>query len=198
MKKIVFLAVLMCPLAGFAQHFVAGVRVTIAPPALRLEVVPQPPSLRHQWVAGYWAWHAGRQVWIEGHWTLPPAPGYVWQPASWENRGGVWFFYEGYWRPADAPDPGAVYQPPPPPGRAEIVETAPPAPIEEVRPPLPFPDALWIPGYWDWNGLRHVWVAGRWSARPPGYVWEDYRWKHRRDGKWEHKHGHWHPHDDDD
>src|SRR6266851_4587441 len=129
MKKLVFLAVLMCPLAGFAQHFVAGVRVTIAPPALRLEVVPQPPSLRHQWVAGYWAWHAGRQVWIEGHWTLPLAPGYVWQPASWENRGGVWFFYEGYWRAADAPDPGAVYQPPPPPGRAEIVETAPPAPM---------------------------------------------------------------------
>jgi hypothetical protein len=198
MKKVVFLVILICPLAGFAQHSVSGVRVTIAPPALRLEVAPPAPSLRHQWIAGYWAWRASRQVWIEGHWILPPGPGYVWQPASWENRGGIWFFYEGYWRAADAPDPGVVYQPPPPPGRPEIVETAPPQPIEEVRPAAPFPDALWIPGYWDWSGVRYVWVAGRWSARPQGYAWEDYRWKHRRDGKWEHKHGHWHPHDDDD
>ncbi len=198
MKKALFLAVLLCPLAGFAQHFVSGVRVTIAPPALRLEMVSPAPSPRHQWIAGYWAWRTGRHLWMDGHWTLPPAPGYVWQPASWENRGGAWFYYEGHWRPGEAPDPGVVYQPPPPPGRAEIVEIAPPAPIEEVRPPLPFPDAIWIPGYWDWNGVRHVWVAGRWSARPPGYGWEDYRWKHRRDGKWEHKHGHWHPHDDDD
>src|SRR5260370_27186533 len=156
----VFLAVLMCPLAGFAQNFVAGVRVAIAPPALRLEGVAPGPSLRHQWVAGYWAWHAGRQVWMDGHWTLPPAPGYVWQPASWENRGGVWFFYEGYWRAPDVPDPGAVYQPPPPPGRAEIVGTTPPAPIAEMRPPLPLPAAPLISGHWGWDGRRHVLGGG--------------------------------------
>jgi len=198
MKKIVFLVVLICPPAALAQHFVTGVRVAIAPPALRLEVVPQAPSLRHQWIAGYWAWRAGKQMWIAGQWTMPPSPGYVWEPARWENRGGAWFYYEGHWRPADAPDPSYVYQPPPPPGRAEIVEMPPPAPIEEVRPALPFPGAIWIPGFWDWNGNGHVWVAGRWSARPPGYEWEDYRWKHRHDGKWEHKHGHWHPREDDD
>jgi len=197
MKKVVFLVVLTCPLAGFAQHIVAGIRVNIGPPALRLEVVPAAPSLRHQWIGGYWAWHGGKQVWIEGHWALPPSPAYVWQPAWWENRGGAWYFHEGYWRSADAPAPGVVYQPPPPPGQPEIVENGPPPPIEEVRPPIPFPDALWIPGFWEWNGARHVWVAGRWSARPHGFVWEDYRWRQRRDGKWEHEHGHWHPRDDD-
>src|SRR5262245_45405882 len=91
MKKVLFLAVVMCPLAGSAQHFVTGVQVSIAPPALRLEVVPQPPSPRYQWIAGYCAWRRGKPAWMEGHWTMPPTPGYVCQPASWENRGGVWF-----------------------------------------------------------------------------------------------------------
>ncbi len=197
MKNFLAVSLLMWPLAAFGQHYVTGVRVTIAPPAFRLDAPLPAPSPRHQWIAGYWAWRAAKHVWIAGHWTMPPVPGYVWEPASWDNQGGVWIYYEGYWRSPDSPDPRFVYQPPPPPVQAEIVETPPPPPIEEMRSPIPFPAALWISGFWDWNGFRHVWVAGRWSARPPGYAWDDYRWKHRHDGKWEHRHGHWHPRNED-
>jgi hypothetical protein len=35
-EKFPFIAVGMCPLAGFAQRFVTGVRVTVAPPALSI------------------------------------------------------------------------------------------------------------------------------------------------------------------
>jgi hypothetical protein len=74
-----------------------------------------------------------------------------------------------------------------------VVEAPPPAPIEEVHPPPPFANALWIPGYWHWAGSRHVWVVGRWSPRPAGYGWEPDRWERREDGRWVQRPGHWHP-----
>jgi len=200
MRKILFLIVLALPLLGFAQRYVPGVRVTIAPPALRQEIVPHAPSARHQWVAGYWAWRGGRHAWIGGQWALPPAPGYVWEPAAWENQGGAWVFYEGHWRGDEQVDSASVYQPPAPPVQPVVTAVEPPPLIQEVRPAAPFDGAAWIPGYWYWNGGRHFWVAGRYSAQPSGYAWEQHRWDRREDGKWEHQPGHWHPrgHDDHD
>jgi hypothetical protein len=129
---------------------------------------------------------------MEGHWAIPPSPAYVWEPARWQNEGGAWMFYEGHWRTAEAPEPTQVYQPPPPPVNPVVVGTPPPTPLEEVRPAPPFEGAAWIPGYWYWNGTRHVWVAGRWSAQPSGYTWEHARWE-KHEGKWWHRPGHWHP-----
>ena len=100
-------------------------------------------------------------------------------------------FYEGHWRIADQPDPQYVYQPPPPPVQPVVIEQQPPAPIEEVRPAVPFEGAVWIPGFWQWNGTRHVWVAGRWTAQPRDYRWENHGWEKRHDGRWEHRPGHW-------
>lgn len=170
-----------------------GVRVAAAPPALRMEVAPPAPSPRHQWIAGYWGWQGGAHVWMTGHWAMPPRPGYLWEPARWETVNGSWMFYDGHWRTADVPMAQDVYQPPAPPVQEIVVATPPPAPIEEVRPASPFVGALWIPGFWHWQGMRHVWVAGRWSAPPAGHVWEADRWDHRRDNQWVHRPGHWHP-----
>jgi hypothetical protein len=36
--------------------------------------------------------------------------------------------------------------------------------------------AVWIGGYWDWVGGRHVWHGGGWQAGRPGYAWEPHRW----------------------
>jgi hypothetical protein len=187
-------AVLSWPNAAEAQlRHVPGVRVRVAPPASRLEAAPLAPSPRHLWIAGYWAWHGGTHVWMGGHWALPPQPSYVWEPARWENVGGAWMFYEGHWRTADIPVQEEVYQPPAPPAVEVVVGTPPPAPIEEIRPAPPFMGALWIPGYWHWQGIRHIWVGGRWSAPAAGHAWEAHRWEKRPDGNWAQRPGHWHP-----
>jgi WXXGXW repeat (2 copies) len=193
MKKLLLFVALLLPQVAVAQpRFIKGVRVTVAPPALRMEAPPPAPTPRHQWIAGYWGWRTGKHVWMEGHWALAPAPGYVWEPARWDSQDGAWVYYEGHWRAAEQPDANLVYQPPPPPVQEVVVATPPPTPLEEVQPAAPFEGAVWIPGYWHWNGIRHVWVAGRWSARPAGYGWEGYRWEKRRD-RWVHRPGHWHP-----
>ena len=38
------------------------------------------------------------------------------------------------------------------------IETAPPAPRIEVISKRPTPKAIWIPGYWMWNGSKYVWA----------------------------------------
>jgi hypothetical protein len=54
---------------------------------------------------------------------------------------------------------------------------------------------VWINGYWNWNGDRHVWVAGRWSASRAGWAWTPDRWQ--RDDRRGHRgqyvlaRGHW-------
>ena len=48
----------------------------------------------------------------------------------------------------------------------------------------------WVPGYWNWNGRRHVWVSGHWERIRPGYVWQPAEW--RRDGHgWQLERGGW-------
>lgn len=68
------------------------------------------------------------------------------------------------------------------------VQTAPPPPRFErvvVR-----PGYVWAPGYWHWNGHRHVWVAGRYVVERPGYVYVGPRWEHRGPGYRFHE-GYW-------
>jgi hypothetical protein len=72
---------------------------------------------------------------------------------------------------------GTVYGPSNPPGRygnpddrgyrVSRVETPPPppTPVENMT-PSPAPNALWVPGYWVYDG-RYNWVAGRWEIPPP-------------------------------
>jgi hypothetical protein len=165
------------------QFTVPGVRVSAAPPPVRVEVQPARPSPNHLWIAGHWGWRGGRHEWLGGHWAIPPQPGYVWEPARWTQENGQWVFFEGHWRLAAPPQPTVVYEPPPEPAQPIEVESAPPAPIVEVRPATPFAGAVWLPGYWHWNGNRHVWLAGRWSAPRAGFRWEPAHWE---------GHGRWH------
>jgi hypothetical protein len=189
--KVFFLALFLgtAPAALAQVHFVVpGIRVGIPPPALRVEVRPMAPSPNHLWIDGYWAWRGGRHVWLGGHYALPPGPGYVWEPARWVNENGQWTFFDGHWRLAVAPPPAEVYQPVP--GDVEYAAEAPPQPIVEVQPPLPFGGAVWIPGYWRWHGAHYVWVGGRWSAGQPGRVWEPHRWV-AVNGRWRMEPGSW-------
>jgi hypothetical protein len=169
---------------------VPGVRVTVAPPPPRVEVRTVAPSPQHVWLPGHWAWRGGGHVWLPGHWALPPAPGYHWVHARWINEGGQWVFYEGHWAMNQPPAPSYVYDPGPAPAQEVVVQQAPPPDIVEVRPASPFGGAVWIPGFWHWNGYRHVWVGGHWSAPRVGYVWEPHHWQ-RTPGGWRWMPGHW-------
>jgi YMGG-like Gly-zipper/WXXGXW repeat (2 copies) len=37
----------------------------------------------------------------------------------------------------------------------------------DVVTPSPSPSAVWIPGYWAYNGSGYVWTAGHWEIPPP-------------------------------
>lgn len=166
-----------------------GIDITQAPPPEQVEVQGTAPSPRHMWVKGYWHWNGSRHVWLPGRWTEPPQTGMVYEPARWENRGGRWVFNDGRWKLGAPPAPTVVYEPPPPPAQVVEVETAPPPPMVEVRPAGP-PRAVWIPGYWQWNGSRHMWISGRWSAARAGMRWEPDHWV-RSGNRYRLEHGHW-------
>jgi hypothetical protein len=66
---------------------------------------------------------------------------------------------------------------PPPAQRVEVVH--------EVR-----PGWIWTPGYWAWEGHRHVWMDGRWVHTRPGMRWEAARWDRHGD-RYRFSPGHW-------
>lgn len=81
-----------------AQPAPQPVVVVSAPPPPRTEVMYGRPSLYHEWVPGYWLWHGGRYVWIQGHWERPPHGRHTWVAPQWERRSGNYVFIEGHWR----------------------------------------------------------------------------------------------------
>lgn len=66
----------------------------------------------------------------------------------------------------------------------------PPAPYHELAPP-PRDGYIWISGYWNWDGHRHVWVGGHWAHARPGYSYHPARWEHREDNHWRFHEGYW-------
>ena len=66
---------------------------------------------------------------------------------------------------------------------------APPAPRFEMV-PAPRYGYAWAPGFWRWEGRRHVWEQGRWIETRPGSFWVADRWD-ARDGRHHFEPGHW-------
>lgn len=74
---------------------------------------------------------------------------------------------------------------------AVYVRIAPPAPVVERVVPAPGPGYVWQPGYYRWDGGRHVWVAGTWVLPPrPHARWESPHWRRHHDG-WVFVEGRW-------
>jgi hypothetical protein len=69
------------------------------------------------------------------------------------------------------------------------LNVGPPPPVVEVAPP-PRPGLVWVPGYWVWDGHRHVWRRGHWMHERPGWAWEPAHWE-ERGGRWFFVAGHW-------
>ncbi len=65
----------------------------------------------------------------------------------------------------------------------------PPPPVRYERMPPPRRGYVWAPGYWAWDGYRHVWVGGHWERMrrgrhyvPPGWYQEPGGWRFNRGG----------------
>jgi hypothetical protein len=67
---------------------------------------------------------------------------------------------------------------------ATIVTEAPPALQSEVVLAQPYPNYVWVPGYWTWSGQQqYQWTSGRWAMPPnPGAVWVAPRWEQQGSG----------------
>ena len=85
---------------------------------------------------------------------------------------------------------GAAATPLPSMAAVEVyVHTAPPPPREE-RVPAARHGYVWTPGYWNWQGKKHVWVKGSYVRERRGYTYHPHEWV-ERDGRWQLQRGRW-------
>ena len=78
------------------------------------------------------------------------------------------------------------------PGSTVVVTQAPPVLQQEVPPPRPSTDHVWVGGYWTWRDSQYQWAAGHWVIPPrSGATWVPPRWQPEGnawrffDGSWE-------------
>jgi len=159
-----------------------------------------PPSPSAIWVDGHWVQGSAGWVWVDGAWNIgspptpPPMPPAPPTPPSAPAGPGP--------GPAQPPAAAPTVAAPPPaapsapaPSTPEVAEgtvvyDTPPAPIVEYIPANPYPDYVWLDGFWGWNGGWY-WVAGHYG-RPPhrGAVWMKGGWSHGSRG-WAWHGGRW-------
>ncbi len=72
-----------------------AIDVDVAPPPVRVEVVPE-PRVGFVWAPGYWEWRDHAHVWVPGHY-IRERRGYHWVPAHWDQRGARWHHEPGHW-----------------------------------------------------------------------------------------------------
>jgi hypothetical protein len=70
-----------------------------------------------------------------------------------------------------------------------VVDVAPPAQRVEVV-PVQRHGYTWAPGYWRWQGNKHVWVNGHSMRTRSGYHWAPDRWN-EVNGRHQYEAGHW-------
>ncbi|MFT3711315.1 MAG: hypothetical protein QM817_27095 [Archangium sp.] len=184
-------------------------------PALRSDNPGNPPLTGCRWVNGHWVWvgTVGGWEWVNGHWDPPPPldeprvdqpdPTAPWISGSWMSWNGSFRWQPGRW---GRPQPRAELQTPCgthwisgewmlvaakwiwSPGFCAGTERPPP-PKNEVQPPRPHPNAVWLAGFWRWDVTTrlHVWIEGHWEL-PPG---ENYIWVEEKIGSDLIIRGHW-------
>jgi hypothetical protein len=69
------------------------------------------------------------------------------------------------------------------------INIAPPAP-RVIEAPPPRPGFVWAPGYYRWDGHRHVWVDGHFMRERRGSHWVPEHWDERH-GRYHFEPGHW-------
>lgn len=87
-----------------------GGRIRTAPPPVRYEVRPPPPSSSMVWQPGYWALNGNEYTWVEGRY-VQTRTGYAWRQPRWESRSGAWVMVPGAWVAVQS-SPTVVYTQP--------------------------------------------------------------------------------------
>lgn len=94
-----------------------------------------------------------------------------WRPGYWQWIESTWVWLAGQWR---VPEQDIVAE------QTTTAPAAPPAPQAETPPPAPVQAAVWISGFWQWDGGNWVWVPGSWQLRPSASVtWRATTWQPR-------------------
>jgi hypothetical protein len=140
-----------------------GVTAPKAPPPPVDELAPEPTLAVGgvKWIPGYWHWDAERAdfVWVCGCYRKAP-PGCEWEPGRWKDVGGTWTYFAGYWRPAEVK--ALAMNLPEPPAPKEEAATAPEG----------NPNAMWVPGFWEYKGGKFEWQPGYWPAASDRMIWQ--------------------------
>ncbi|MGN6109315.1 MAG: hypothetical protein ACTHU0_29680 [Kofleriaceae bacterium] len=94
-----------------------------------------------------------------------------WRPGYWHWADGAWAWLAGMWR---VPESDIVAE------QTTRAPAPPPPPRTEEPPPRQIRAAVWIPGFWQWNGTTWVWIAGSWQLRPEARAtWRAPEWRAR-------------------
>lgn len=94
-----------------------------------------------------------------------------WRPGYWHWIDGTWVWLAGMWR---VPEADIVAE------QTTTAPVAPPPPQTETVTVAPVRTAVWIGGFWQWNGTSWVWIAGSWQLRPETRVtWRAPEWRPR-------------------
>lgn len=94
-----------------------------------------------------------------------------WRPGYWQWTAGTWVWLAGMWR---VPDEDIAR------GETTTAPAAPPPPRPEAPPPPPVSVAVWVPGFWQWNGSTWIWITGSYQLRPDARTtWRAAEWQPR-------------------
>lgn len=91
---------------------------------------------------------------------------------------------------------GCAAPPTPPieiPGEGDVtVVASPPPPSRPPEPTTdsPWPGAVFLSGYFTWDGRAWAWIGGHWEDGRPGFAWTPSRWE-RRGARWALVRGGW-------
>ena len=94
----------------------------------------------------------------------------TWRPGYWSWLDGNWMWLAGQW---NVPERDIEEE------KTTRAPSAPPPPPVETVVIAPARTAVWIPGFWQWNGTQWIWFPGSWQVRPSGLHWRATQWRAR-------------------
>lgn len=140
-----------------------GMTAPQAPPPPIPELPPdtKPDGNNVKWIPGYWAWDNEKKdfIWISGFYRDVP-PDRDWQPGQWIEQGGKWIYLPGWWRPVNL-NRWRIDLPEPP----RSLERGPSTPPDD-------PNAVWIPGVWEFRNEQYLWRPGYWAVPNGNLIWQ--------------------------